>query len=341
MIPGKRALLARLLDTTGLTSLTLAIRRRLPPARLVVLNYHRVACPWECRDFDDDVRDASPETFDRQIGLLRREFTLIRLADLFEYLHGGSLPPNPALITFDDGYKDNYEHALPILQRHEAHAVFFIATDFIERRRLFWWDRISYTLKHATRRQFSINYPSSLAIDISDGVREPARQLHRMAGHAFALDFDRFLSELTTAAGTQWSDDLEHELADRVLMTWDQIRELRKSGMEIASHTRRHRVLTTIPDDELAEELAGSKADLEVALGFPVRALSYPVGAPVNHLPRLRAAVGGAWDEVGFSYLTGIQSLQRLDPLSISRLSIDSTWSASRFRGALSFSWLG
>jgi peptidoglycan/xylan/chitin deacetylase (PgdA/CDA1 family) len=341
MIHGKRAMLARLLDLSGFTGLTLAIRRQFPPTRLVVVNYHRVARPWENEEFDEDVCDASPESLSAQIGLLRREFTLIRLADLFEHLHGTPLPPNPALLTFDDGYRDNYEQALPILQRHGASAVFFVTTDYISRRRLFWWDRISYTLKHSRRPRFAINYPSYFEIDVSGGVSEPARRLHRLAAGAPALDFDRFLSELGTAAGIPWSDEIERELADRVLMTWDQVRGLQRAGMEVASHTRRHRVLTTLRDEDLVDELAGAKAELETVLGTSVKAVSYPVGRSIAHVPRIRAAVVAAGYEVGFSYASGIQRLPCVDPFDIRRISVERTWSRSRFRAALTFTWLG
>jgi peptidoglycan/xylan/chitin deacetylase (PgdA/CDA1 family) len=341
MIRGKRNLLARMMDVSGLTGLVQAARRQLPPTRLVVVNYHRVACPWETRDFDEGVRDATPASFAAQVTLLRRAFTIIKLADLLEHLRGGPLPPNPALITFDDGYKDNYEQALPILQRLRTSAVFFIATDFISRRRLFWWDRIGYTLKHATRARFGINYPERVDIDLSDGITDSAQRLIRVAASSPNLDFDRFLSEISDGAGIPWTAELERDLANRALMTWEQIKGLHDAGMEIGSHTRRHRVLTTIGNDDLANELGGSKIDLEEKLGIPVRAVSYPIGGPIAGYPDIRAAVEAAGYQVGFSYLTGIQRLPCHDPFDICRIPVDSTWNDSRFRGALSFDWLG
>lgn len=341
MIQGKRAMLASLMDLTGLTPLALSARRRFPPTQLVVLNYHRVAYPWDSRDFDDGVRDASPESFSSQLALLQREFNVIRLADLLEHFRGAPLPPNPALITFDDGYRDNHERALPILQRHGLSAVFFIATDFISRRRLFWWDRISYTLKRATRPKFSITYPRKIDIDVSQGSSESSRFLHRLAASASELDFDRYLAELGNAAGVAWNEAIEHELADALLMTWDHVKHLHSAGMDVASHTRRHRVLTTIPESELNDELLGSKIDLENVLGTSVKAISYPVGGSIAQVPRIRRALETAGYEIGFSYLTGIQRLPCVDRFDVRRISVEGAWSQSRFRGALSFSWLG
>ena len=121
-------------------------------------------------------------------------------------------------------------------------------------------------------------------------------------------------------------------------MTWDQVRALRKAGMGIGSHTRRHRVLATVPDQELSDELLESRLDLEAVLDEPVRTIAYPVGVPCG--PRLRAAVESAGYELGFTYRTGVQPLRRLDPLGIRRQTVNRSWSVARFRTVSAFPWL-
>ena len=78
--------------------------------------------------------------------MLKRYFTLVDTRDLDAWRAGGELPPNPAMITFDDGYRDNHDVVLPILKRHDAKAVFFIATSYVTDRRLYWWEHINHVV---------------------------------------------------------------------------------------------------------------------------------------------------------------------------------------------------
>src|SRR5216110_1527820 len=139
----KRVQLAQALDRMGVWGLVLEARARalLPRKMLTVLTFHRVAPP-DAPGFDPDVSDTTPEVFDRQVGMVKRYFTLVDTAALDAHRIGAPLPPNPALITFDDGYRDNHDQALPILLRHGARAVFFVATRYVDERRLYWWERI-------------------------------------------------------------------------------------------------------------------------------------------------------------------------------------------------------
>lgn len=340
MIRGKREFLGAALLRSGMVSVTLAAKRRFPARTLTILNYHRVDDHDAAWDFDDGTLDATPEVFDDQIAWLCKEFTLLDPHDLLDHVRGRPWPRNPALITFDDGYRDNHDHALPILNRHGAKALFFVATDYVANRRVFWWDRISYILKHATKARVVIKYPRTRSFDLSGDPESSLRNLLEVPKWAVALDMDRFLSELAQAAEVPWNEALERGLAERLVMTWDHVRALRNAGMGIGSHTRRHRVLATIPDEELSDELYGSRSDLEAALGEPVRTIAYPVGVPVGRVPHLRAAVEAAGYELGFTYRTGVQSLRKIDPLDLHRQAVNGGWSDARFRAVSTFPWL-
>jgi hypothetical protein len=100
----------------------LALQRRRPPTFLTVLNYHRVDEPGSASETDKETVDATPLSFERQLGLLRRHMTPIAMSDLRSYLEGESLPPNPVLVTLDDGYRDNLTNALPFVVRHGIRA---------------------------------------------------------------------------------------------------------------------------------------------------------------------------------------------------------------------------
>lgn len=306
-----------------------------------MVNYHRVAQPEAAAAFDEGVLDATPDTLDRQIALLKRYFTLVGLEDVLASVRGRTLPANPALITFDDGYRDVHDAALPILERHGVRAAFFIATHYVEARRVFWWDRISWTLKHAGRRRFILSYPEPTEIDLERGTGPSERRLARIVKDRYALDLERFLRELTDMAAAEWDDGVEARLANQLVMTWDQVRALRRAGMDIGSHTRTHRVMQTLTPEELDQELRGSRRELERQLGEPVVVIAYPVGRSIAGNPAIRGAVVAAGYELGFTYDSGIQSLRSPDPYDMRRLSAEHTMDDARFRALLAMPFLG
>jgi peptidoglycan/xylan/chitin deacetylase (PgdA/CDA1 family) len=337
-----RSRLASAVVSLGVARATLSVaRRRKPPTFLTVLNYHRVIAPDEAAEIDQGVVDATPEGLDRQLGLLRRHFTFASLGELLSFVDGQALPPNPALVTFDDGYRDNLHQALPVLQRHGVRATFFVATKYVAERRLFWWDRVSWIVKHARRRRFSLPRPEPVDVDLDEGgVSDAERRLHGIVKKNHGLDLEGFLQSLARAADAPWSEAVEAELVRRHVMTWDDVRALRRAGMDIGSHTRTHRVLQTVPTDQLADELAGSRSELEAQVGEPIRAIAYPVGRPVAGFPAIRSALAEAGYRLGFAYRTGRQDLGRFDPLDVHRFSVDADTPDDVLLASLALPWL-
>ena len=304
----RRQRLASLLHQTGVMRAALALRSSVPSPWVSVLAYHRFPTPGGDEPFDDEVVDVTPECFERQVICLKRYFTLIGSDELCAFAAGKPVPPNAVAITFDDGYLDNYEIALPILKRHDARAVFFLSTGCISERRMYWWDRASYIVKRSGCSKLTLTYPFAVAISLADRRMALERILRIVKTHP-GLDLERFLDELAHYAQVAWSRQLERTFAERLLMTWDHVRELKRAGMDVQSHTRTHRVLDTLPPADLLDELAGSRADLEREIGEPARALAYPVGNQVGKNSPIRAALAQSGYEIGLSSNTGSNPL--------------------------------
>ena len=323
------AMLGDALERSGLLRLALATRRRglSPGAGLTVLTYHRVVDPGDVGELDTELVDATPGEFDAQMAYLRSNFQPVSLEEVLEARHGGrKLPPDSVLVTFDDGYLDNFEHAAPILQRHRMKALFFIATGYVTDRRLFWWERVSLLVHRSTAAAMDLSYPRPERFDLSTPAakRQAIRRLNRIIKDHYGLDLGRFLEELAAASGASLPDAEARALADRVLMTWDHVKELRRAGMGIGSHTHTHRVLLTLPAAELAADLGTSRGMLEEQLGEPVTSIAYPVGRPITSVPAVRKAVGDAGYELGFTTAPGINRLSpEDDPLDLHRLALE------------------
>lgn len=319
----KRRHFANLLHRSGALEAILALRARASAPWLSVLTYHRFVNGNSGEPFDDGVVDVTIEGFDRQVSHLKRHFTVVGIDELCAFAAGGSLPPNPVAITFDDGYLDAYEYALPILSKHDCKAIFFVPTSFISERRLYWWDRAAYFMKNARRRRIRIEYPLPLDIDLTGDEAVEIHRVLRIIKHQ-PLDFELFLDDLCDAAGVRWNREVERSFADRLLMNWDHVRALRDAGMDVQSHTRTHRVLQTLEPSEILDELAGSRIDLERELACPVRSVAYPVGKPLDASSPIRRALAQSGYELGFTNGTGPTLLWGdLDPFNIGRQTVE------------------
>lgn len=330
-----RAQVMAWLDRLGAFDLILRARARTQAPVLSILCYHNIGTPGGNYLFDPDVVDATPEQFWSHLSVLGQHFTVIDIDTLCDGLSGGTLPPNPLLISFDDGYRSCADAALPILQEFGFPATFFIATHYVTERRLYWWDKIAYLVNRSPHARITIEYPRAIEFDLR-APRTARRALLRLVKQERHLDLARFLAHLVEVSGVDWDDALETRLADELIMTWDDIRTLSKAGMDIESHTRNHRVLQTLQTDKLVEELAGSRKDIERELGKLPRTIAYPVGYSIRDMPEIRRAVQEAGYEIGFTSATGFNYLWRqIDCFDVRRLSMERDLTVSLFRGQL------
>lgn len=312
------------------------LRRRAPgPSSVTILTYHHVA-DWDpVYPYDPGVADATPAQFRRQMELLARYCTPIGIDELIRAFEGAPLPKNPVMVTFDDAYRSCHDVALPILRAVGMRATFFVPTSYVAERLLYWWERIALVLSQTRVTTAKIAYP--LDFELSPKQPRAHKRLADVIKNTPKLDVERYLAELHRAFEVEWSRELEIRHADDVVMTWDHVRALARAGMDVESHTRRHRVLQTLDDAALHDELAGSRADLETQLGRAVRAIAYPVGRRVA--PEIRAAVMAAGYQIGLSNASGVTRIWpgRLgrvwpsDPFDVRRLSTERTMSDAMF----------
>jgi peptidoglycan/xylan/chitin deacetylase (PgdA/CDA1 family) len=332
---GKRERFAHLLDKAGALDIVLKARAVTGMPVLASLCYHSVGETTGTYKFDPATIDVGAAQFREHLEMLARHCTVIGIDECCDAIEGQRLPPNAVLITFDDGYRSCVDIALPLLQEFGFRATFFIATDYVNDRRLYWWDRIHYLVNETQRGVLSLRYPKRMRIDVSE-PQEAAGQLLRLIKDEYGMDLHRFLDDLTEASGVPWGPDVEARVVDELIMTWDDVRRLRAAGMDIGSHTRSHRVLQTLGPGQLAEELAGSKRIIERELGEPVRSIAYPVGYSIAHVPEIRAAVDQAGYEVGFTSGSGINYLWRsIDRFDVRRITMNRDVSPAMFRGQL------
>lgn len=317
-----RRRLSGLLNDTGALSRILELRARTGAPWFSILTYHRFFAAPGNEPFDEGVVDTSAEEFERHVTTVKKHFNVVGVEELCAFVAGGSLPSNAVAITFDDGYLDNCLQALPILLKHDCKAIFFVATSFINERRLYWWDRVAYLIKQSKREHVSINYPRHFTITLADRA-VAVFELLRFIKSCSLIDLEYFLGELSVATGVSWSPEVERSFSEQLLMTWDHVRALKQAGMDVQSHTRSHRILQTLSPSELEGELEGSRRDLQQQLGEAPVALAYPVGKPLAKESPIRGALKRAGYQIGLSNGTGATpTWGRRDPFDIRRQTV-------------------
>src|SRR5262249_49969712 len=299
----KREYLARLSGRLGVLNLL----ERLAAARpgLIVFTYHRIAEPG-ADPFYDPVISATPESFRAQVDWLGRRMRVLTLAEAMERIASGPPWREPAaLITFDDGYRDNFEVAAPILRDLGIPATFFLPTAFLESPRLPWWDEVAYILKRTTVRRLelprapddegpAVPPPLRLGLDIL-----PRPSAIRSVIAAFLDETIRdgpwFLGMLADRAEVARDDGA---MARELFAGWEQVRRLTGpgTGLSVGSHGHSHRKLAALGEDDQRRELADSRRILRDRLGpdVPVPAHPHRGPAPCPDRPGPWGAEGGS-----------------------------------------------
>lgn len=238
------------------------------PQRLSILIFHRVLAQPDPL-FPDEI-DA--RRFEKLLALLKSCFNPVSLSAGIDNMRRGTLPPRAVCITFDDGYADNADIALPILQRHGIPATFFIASGFLDGGRMFN-DTVIELVRRApdeldlTRASFGVLKLSSAA--------ERRALIGKLLDHLKYLPFTArheqvgLLQELIPVA-----------LPNDLMMHSAQVRLLHAAGMEIGGHTVQHPILARLEPAQARREIAEGKDALEALIGEPVRTFAYPNGKP-------------------------------------------------------------
>lgn len=257
-----------------------------------ILMYHRVASeahdPWNLC--------VSPGHFEEQMAFLRRSVDCVALGALgrARFWRGRRIR---VAVTFDDGYRDNLEHALPILERHRVPATIFVVSGQLGARREFWWDALERCILGTS------SLPSRLTLTLGSSERQwtlgagadrACDPAWRVDEHAPGTDRQRLFLELwqwmagapadarerALDALMQWAGVSTVPVRERLPLDAHDLAELAKHPLiEVGCHTRGHARLTNLTVAAQRREIRQGRDDLEALLGVPVTTFSYPYGA--------------------------------------------------------------
>ncbi|HOX72369.1 MAG: polysaccharide deacetylase family protein [Dokdonella sp.] len=329
----RRQMLASLLFHSRLVGSVSLLRSALV-RDLRILAYHRVLsiADEEAFDFDLELVSASESGFREQMSLLKQRFNPVRFSDVIEaFEQGKRLPARPVIVTFDDGYDDNYRIAFSILRELGVPATFFVSTGHIDSGLPFSYDWFVHMITRSSAARLEIR-----ELDVDRPMPRSRTQRRELATEL--LDRMKWLDASTQEAvvarlESDWSMPRRAGHVDCRPMSWDQLREMHAGGMEIGSHGMWHNMLAKLSPDAMRNEVFGSKAALDRELDAPTVALSYPVGGNDAYDENVIATASEAGYKLGCSYISGTSPMPAGPHFELRRLPIerhmDLAWFAS------------
>ncbi|WP_235606768.1 polysaccharide deacetylase family protein [Syntrophotalea acetylenivorans] len=282
--------------------------------KIIVCNYHRLYKEKIFTEFDRGVFAHSVIEFEKHLLWLKKNTKILAESELIDILSGRvSTTKICSLVTFDDGYIDNYTLAYPLLKRLNVPAIFFIPTGLIDSRKLGWWDVIAYLIKKTENT--SVDYRGEVV-----SLESKISAIKKFQGIMKIKPFEKtadLLHELSSLCDVPLPDIKKQS---KELMTWEQIKEVSDAGIDIGSHTHSHRVLSTISKYEQKKELSFSKSIIEKKIGKKVNTIAYPVGNYQHFNSDTINVISKTGYDAGFSFNTGINYTRELSGFNLKRI---------------------
>lgn len=274
------------------------------------------------------LRDQLPRRrLDECLRVLSRYYRFVSLAEAVDMVTGRTpVRPYSLALTFDDGYRNQITHALPILRRHGMPATFFVVSGHIEYRKPFWFDRLDYSLQQGSvdgrcvqigHTRIPLRAPDRATLRASykrlrDAAKELARpdteMLQEMEGLAADLEAEtnRKLDEIFE--DDDWS----------AILTWKEIRDTNGGDVSFGSHTVDHVRLGLVDEATMRDQLLRSKQTIETRSGRPCHYLCYPNGSVTHQVAAIARECGY---EAGMTTEEGTNHVGD-DPMTLRRIDL-------------------
>lgn len=296
-----RKILLNLIHTAG-TSKLLRSRKQ---NSLTILSLHRIS-----NERDYFFEPITPYNFEQLLKYVLKHYSVISFSDLPDIKKNSN--KLPLILSFDDGYYDFYEYALPLLRKYNLPSNHNIVNECASHNMPIWTQRLNDIFNHSL--QFSINLKFDLdKLDI--GIRG-----YKMNWTAYYLDVFKRLLQMQRCSRLDIISRKEHELSlsmNHRMMNWDEIKECSENRVEIGSHTYTHDTISTVSDPcALHEEISRSKTEIEEKIGAPVTIIALPNGQG-------NASVNEFVEQAGFKHLLYVNDgVNSLASISDARLNV-------------------
>jgi len=241
--------------------------------RLRVLTYHRIADINKDPGGDPQLISATPSNFERQMAHLAGHYNVVSAKDILDAIDKRSPLANRAVfISFDDAYRDFKTNAWPILKKFGFSATLFVPTAFPDHsEKSFWWDKLHDSILNSSKVELYLPSFGSLPLNSYENRIKSLRHLQRHIKNIAHLNAVATVDEICSQLGSP-------QVTGNNVLSWHELRQLAKEGVELGSHTQTHPILTRLPIEKIRAEAVGSYRDLKREIGNVLPIISYPNG---------------------------------------------------------------
>jgi peptidoglycan/xylan/chitin deacetylase (PgdA/CDA1 family) len=300
-------------------------------------NYHRIGDEGK-GIFDPNVYSCTAELFEQHVVFYKEAFTVISMEQLIEKIKANQIIDKKyAVITFDDGYVDNYSVAFPILKKHSVPAAFYIVTNYLDDVHIPWWDEIAWLIRNSKNNKIQLgNWLNPINLSkgpISSHIQEALRRIKQDK----VMSIESIISELESICLCKIPKNIREK---NLFVSWKQVNEMANNGMHIGSHTVNHNILSHLDDNQQENEIIHSKKIIEERTSKSVTTIAYPVGGEYTFNSTTESITKNAGYTIGFSYIKGvIKSFDTLNPFSIKRLPVGKDSSINELKSIILHSY--
>jgi len=267
----RRTILA-VTNRTGLLDTYGSLKGRLMKSRVVIVMYHRISA----RTDNWSLKPTSPDIFENQIRYFVDNYEIVSLDRVVRCLDEGKLSEDKKAlaITIDDGYKDNYVWAYPILRKYHVPATIFLVTRHIGSDELFWWEKVAYLVRHAAITEIRLDGLGTYSLrhgpDRSDTTHLICQGLKSVTDQRK----NTLIERLQNVCGLE----VPRGLGTQTILSWEEVREMSENGIDFGAHSLTHPILTNMPLDTARQEIAYSKSEIQSRIEKAVDFFCYPNG---------------------------------------------------------------
>lgn len=297
---------------------------------LIVLNYHRIGDP-RSSELDRGVFSATAEDFEAQLRAVARHCDVISVKDLDRARLDRK--GRYAMITFDDGYRDNFTDAFPVLRDLRLPAVFFLTSGYLDHQLVAWWDEIAWMVRSSTCEVLPVNSWFAERLDLLPPHREES--INRLLSVYKGLSWEETEPYLEFLADATGAGRCQPDQVRSLWMTWDMVRAMHQVGLDFGGHTVTHPILSRLTPASQLREIADNKQRIEDELKTTIEAFSYPVGAPDAFDAETFACLDRVGYRYGFSFYGGFTPAEQLQPFDIPRLAVSPELTPTRLNALL------
>jgi peptidoglycan/xylan/chitin deacetylase (PgdA/CDA1 family) len=320
--------MAALLHTLPSTLRLAGAYRKLRSSSVPVLMFHGVLPDAAASPFNSRGKIISPKKLEAFLGRFARIFRIVAMDEFVSRMLRRERPRNVSVLTFDDGYRNVYTHAYPVLKAMGLPFTVFVSTGFTDTAAVLPTDILNYAVSKTAatalprgvlEREIDMSTPQAKA----SALRLLKESLKAATADEKARLLDRICEALRVKRDGPEYDDVR-------FLSSAEIREMAAQGATFGGHTVTHPILSSEPADRVRAEVREGKRALESITGTTVSVFAYPNGSRADFNEAVKREVREAGYAAAFSTIHGLHRPGD-DLFEIHRVGVDDRWSYEEF----------